>query len=245
MTERARIFGVWLDTLDMEQTLERCRGLIAEERPVQHVVLNASKVVMMEDVPGLREIVNACDLVSADGMSVVWAGRFLGVPVPERVAGIDLMERLLGECEKQGWSTYFLGAKSEVLETFVGIVRERYPRLEIAGCRDGYFDDDAAVAESIQRAAPQVLFVAITSPRKEQFLAEQLRAMGPVFAMGVGGSFDVWAGVTKRAPSWMQRVGLEWFYRFIQEPGRMWKRYLIGNTRFAVLTLKERLGRHR
>jgi len=240
MSGRVRVFGVWLDALDMGETLQRCKELIEERRPVQHVVLNASKVVLMEDVAGLREIVEGCDLVNADGMSVVWAAKFLGVPVPERVAGIDLMERLLELAESQEWPVYFLGAKDEVLAEFLSIVRSRYPSLPIAGSRNGYFDDDAEVASAVSAAAPRIVFVAITSPRKEQFLAEQLHAMGPVFAMGVGGSFDVWAGVTKRAPLWMQRTGLEWFYRFLQEPGRMWKRYLVGNSRFAWITLRQR-----
>ena len=242
---RARIFGVWLDLLGMEQTLVRCKELIEECRPVQHVVLNASKVVLMEDVAGLREIIERCDLVSADGMSVVWAGRLLGAPVPERVAGIDLMERLLGLCESERWPVYFLGAKQDVLEAFTQVALAKFPHLVIAGTRDGYFDDDAAVATEIGAARPRVLFVGMSSPRKEQFLSEHLRGMGPVFAMGVGGSFDVWAGQIRRAPVWMQRAGLEWFHRLSQEPRRMWRRYLVGNARFAGITVRERFGKKR
>lgn len=238
---RVTVFGVPLDLLTMDQTVERCRELIEEGRAVQHVVLNASKTVMMEDVDGLREIIAECDLVNADGMSVVWAGRFLGYPVPERVTGIDLMERLLELSATAGYPVYFLGARQEVLERFTDIVRRRYPSIVIAGTRNGYFDDDEAIAAGVARSGARLIFVAITSPRKEQFLASQLRNMGPVFAMGVGGSFDVWAGEARRAPRWMQRIGLEWFYRFAQEPSRMWRRYLVGNARFVAAVAREKL----
>lgn len=238
---RGELFGVPLDLLSMDETVDRCVQLIQEGRPTQHVVVNAGKVVMMEDVPGLRDIVASCDLVSADGQSIVWAGRFLGLDVPERVAGIDLMDRLLDEAEIRAWPVYFLGARSEVLDSCVAKLAELHPRLIIAGHRDGYFTDDEEVAGSIRESGARVLFVGISSPRKEQFLAEQLHKMGPVFAMGVGGSFDVLAGLTRRAPLWMQRSGLEWFYRFLQEPERMWKRYLVGNIKFCGIVLKERV----
>ena len=240
----AELFGVRLDLLTMQQTVERCRDLIEAKRPVQHVVINAGKAVMMQNVPGLREIVQNCDLVNADGQSVVWAGRLLGIAVPERVTGIDLMGKLLALAENEGYPVFFLGATQEVLDIFVTEVRRRLPRLQIAGARNGYFGSDAGadaeVAAEVAASGARLLMVAMSSPRKEFFLAEQLPKMGPVFAMGVGGSFDVWAGKTRRAPAWMQRAGLEWFYRFLQEPRRMWKRYLVGNTRFMLLVLKER-----
>lgn len=242
---RADVFGVPLDLLTMDETVARCVELIEEFRPVQHVVINAGKVVMMQDVPGLRDVIAGCDVVNADGQSIVWAGRVLGVPVPERVAGIDLMRRLLAEAESRAWPVYFLGARQEVLEACVSRIRALHPCLEIAGMRNGYFDADDAVAAEIAASGARVLFVGISSPRKEWFLAEQLKSMGPVFAMGVGGSFDVIAGLTARAPRWMQRVGLEWLYRLLQEPRRMWKRYLVGNTRFLLLTYSEWRRRRR
>lgn len=237
---RAEIFGVPLDALTMDETVARCRELVESGRPVQHVVINAGKVVMMEDVPGLREVIAACDLVNADGQSIVWAGRFCGIHVPERVAGIDLMWRLLAEAEARNWPVYLLGAREEIVQACAARVLEVHPDLTFAGVRNGYFDDDAEVARGVRESGARLLFVGITSPKKEFFLAEHLPGMGPVFAMGVGGSFDVIAGLTKRAPVWMQRTGLEWFYRFAQEPRRMWRRYLVGNTRFIALTLKER-----
>ena len=223
----------------MDETVSRCLELIAEKRPVQHVVLNASKVVLLADDDRLRDIVASCDLVGIDGQSVVWAGRLLGVAVPERVAGFDLMLRLLEESRDRSLPVYFLGAKPDVLERFLSVVRERYPGLDIRGYRDGYFDDDGAVADEIAASGARLLFVGITSPRKEYFVSSRLHQLGPVFVMGVGGSFDIVAGITKRAPTWMQRAGLEWFYRLLSEPRRMWRRYLIGNARFIALTFRE------
>jgi N-acetylglucosaminyldiphosphoundecaprenol N-acetyl-beta-D-mannosaminyltransferase len=241
-TARSQIFGVSIDTRTMDQTVERCRRLIEARHPTHHVSLNAGKVVLMQDQPGLRAIVSSSDLVSADGMSIVWGARFLGHPVPERVAGIDLMARLLELAESEQWPVYFHGARPAALSRFLEVVRQRHPTLRIAGSSDGYSFEGRRVAESIARSGARLLFVGISSPLKERFLAEYLPNMGEIFAMGVGGSFDVWAGVTRRAPEWMQRVGLEWFYRFLQEPRRMWRRYVFGNARFAWLLLQERFG---
>jgi len=194
------------------------------------------------DAAELRSIVQGCELVSADGQSVVWASRLLGHPVPARVAGIDLMQELLGRSERKGLSVYFLGAKDEVLQRAVAGIRERYPELVIAGARDGYFDDSEgqAVADEVRAAKPDILFVAISSPKKEYWLGTHGREIGVPFIMGVGGSIDVMAGITRRAPRPLQRLGLEWAFRLAQEPGRLWRRYLTTNTRFVGLVLAER-----
>ena len=242
---RAQFLGVPLDPLTMDETVARCAELIREGRPVQHVVLNAGKCVLMEDEPDVRDIVRRCDLVNADGQGVVWAARFLGLRVPERVAGIDLMGRLLALCESEGWAVYFLGAKDDVLASFEAVVKQKHPRLVVAGCRNGYFgaDEEVGIAGAIRESGSRLLLVATSSPMKERFLARNMKRMGPLLAMGVGGSFDVWAGKASRAPLWMQRVGLEWFHRFAQEPRRMWRRYLLGNLRFAWIVLHEKFSK--
>jgi N-acetylglucosaminyldiphosphoundecaprenol N-acetyl-beta-D-mannosaminyltransferase len=155
------------------------------------------------------------------------------------------MGRMIERCEREGWPVYLLGATDEVLTAFEAEARKRHPRLVVAGRRNGYFtaDEEVGIADAIRASGARLLLVGISSPKKERFLAKHLERMGPVLAMGVGGSFDVWAGKTARAPMWMQRVGLEWFYRFAQEPRRMWRRYLIGNLRFGLLLVRARLGR--
>lgn len=238
MAGKVGLFGVSVDLLTIDETVERCQELIESRRPVQHAFINAAVTVMMEDVPGYREILAGCDIVNADGQSIVWAARLLGVALPGRVAGPDLMDRLLGLSERRGYPVYFLGARAEVLKEFEIAMLKLHPRLQVAGRHHGYFDDDAAVADDIGRSGARLVFVAISSPRKERFLSQNLDRMGPLFAMGVGGSFDLWAGKTRRAPQWMQDAGLEWLFRLIQEPRRMWKRYLIGNARFLGLTFR-------
>ena len=237
--DRVRLFGIPLDLLTMEETLERCVRIVEAGSPAQHVVINAGKVVLASADERLRDIISACPVVNADGQSIVWVGRMAGFPVPERVAGIDLMDNLLLEAQNRGWPVYFLGARAEVLGRFLTVVRERFPGMSVAGWRDGYFEDDEAAAEAIRASRARLVFVGMPSPRKEYFAADMLPRMGGALVVGVGGSFDVWAGLTKRAPKWMQRLGLEWAYRLGQEPARMWRRYLVGNTRFVWLSLKE------
>jgi N-acetylglucosaminyldiphosphoundecaprenol N-acetyl-beta-D-mannosaminyltransferase len=211
------------------------------------MAINAAKIVAMRDDPALREVIERCELITADGQAVVWAAGLLGTPLPERVAGIDLMEALFARAEERGWRPYVLGARQEVLERAIEELRARHPRLALAGYRDGYFkpEEDAAVAEDIRRSGADLLFVAISSPRKELFLGDHGRTTGVAFAMGVGGAIDVLAGHTKRAPRWMQVTGLEWLFRLLQEPRRMFRRYVRSNVRFLGLVADELVRRRR
>jgi exopolysaccharide biosynthesis WecB/TagA/CpsF family protein len=242
--KRVTLFGVSVDALTFEESVERIAELIERRRPAQHVVLNASKVVAMEQDPRLREVVSSCVMDNADGASIVLASRILGRPVPERVAGADLFEAVLAVCAERGWPVYLLGGTAEVVSATARIAEERFRDLRVAGAEDGYFDrTDPAVARRIAESGARVLFLGMPSPAKEFWLAENLEHCGPVFGMGVGGTFDIWAGKTRRAPLWMQRIGLEWFYRLIQEPRRMSGRYLVGNARFAMILAREALSR--
>ena len=235
------VFGVPLHPDTMGQTVTRIERLIDAGGAHQHVVLNAAKVVQMADDASLRDIVANCAVINADGQSIVWAARLLGAEVPERVTGVDLMQHLLDKAAERGWPVYFLGATEQVVADVVRIEQERHPGLAVAGWRNGFWtpEQEADVVAGVAASHATVLFVAMPTPRKERFLAEHLDALGVTFAMGVGGSFDIVAGVTRRAPLWMQRAGLEWAYRLLQEPRRMFKRYLVGNTRFILLTGRE------
>ncbi len=167
----------------------------------------------------------------------MWASRLLGDPLPERVAGIDLMQELFALAERRGFRVFILGAKADVLEQARAKIMARHPRLQLVGTRDGYFTDEegAAVAEEVRDARPDILFVAISSPRKEYWLGRYGRAIDVPFVMGVGGAIDVVAGITQRAPRPLQRLGLEWAYRLAQEPRRLWRRYAVTNIQFALL----------
>jgi len=192
----------------------------------------------------LFESVLACDIINADGQSIVWAARFLGKKLPCRVAGVDLMQELVKLSAKRGYKCFFLGAKEEVVKKVVERYTNEYGPGIIAGYRNGYFrhEEEPEVARQIADSGAQLLFVAITSPKKEKFLYNYENILRKVnFTMGVGGTFDIIAGLTKRAPKWVQNMGMEWFVRLAQEPGRMWKRYLVGNATFVYLVVRERI----
>ena len=233
--------GCAVDNLDMEETLGVVEGFIRSGRPHQHVVINVDKIVKASRDPALRQIINGCDLINADGMPVVWASRLLGKPLKERVTGVDLFEALMARAAEKGWRVFLLGAREEVVSGVAHLYPARYPGLTLAGYRNGYWkpeDEDRVVAE-IAATRPDILFVAISSPKKEAFLARYQAAMKVPFAMGVGGTFDVAVGLVKRAPVWMQNAGLEWFYRFLQEPRRMFRRYFIDDMAFVALFARE------
>jgi N-acetylglucosaminyldiphosphoundecaprenol N-acetyl-beta-D-mannosaminyltransferase len=244
--DRARILGCGVDRVDMAQGLARAEALLREDGPSQHMAVNAAKLVLMRRDPALQQLANRCDLVTADGQSVVWASRLLGDPLPERVTGIDLMQELLALAARRGYRVYLLGARPDVLERAAERLLAEHPGLPLVGRRDGYFtrDEEEAVAADIRAARPDMLFVGMPSPRKEHFLERWLPELEVPFAMGVGGSIDVVAGVTRRAPRVLQRLGLEWAYRLAQEPGRMLGRYMTTNTVFMGLMARE-IWRHR
>lgn len=247
MTARPRIemMGCQMDNLTMEETLQTIEGFVLSGVPHQHVVVNVDKVVKASRDPELRRIINECALISVDGMPVVWASRLLGKPIKERVAGVDLFEALMRRSAEKGWRVYLLGAREEVVCNVKVIYEAKYPGLVVAGYRNGYWkpEDEIDVVAQITEARADLLFVAISSPKKEHFLGRYQAEMKVPFAMGVGGTFDVAVGKVKRAPIWMQNNGLEWFYRFLQEPRRMFKRYFVDDLVFSWLLIKEAMRR--
>ncbi|WP_255989301.1 WecB/TagA/CpsF family glycosyltransferase [Chitinolyticbacter albus] len=243
--QRLTVLGCEVDNLSMAETLDRIGELIASGLPNQHVVINADKVVKAHADPELKQIINNCALINADGMPVVWASKLLGTPLKERVAGVDLFENLMRASAERGWRVYFLGAKEDVVKGVVDKFTTAYPALQVAGYRNGYWkaDEEQGVVDAITASKTDLLFVAISSPKKEQFLGRYQVQMKVPFAMGVGGTFDVMVGKTTRAPVWMQKTGFEWFYRFLQEPRRMFRRYFVEDMYFFVLLARAMLAR--
>ncbi len=234
------LFGTPIHKLTMAETMRIINDTIINKEQIHHVVVNAAKLVNMQKNPELRQSVVESNIINADGQAVVWASKILGKPLPERVAGIDLMANLVQLAHEKKYKIFFFGAKEAVVKAVVDKYTQQYSGDLIAGYRNGYFkpEEEAAIAEQIAASGADILFVAITSPKKEIFLNKYKHVIDTSFIMGVGGSFDVVSGITKRAPLWMQRNGLEWLYRVIQEPKRMWKRYLVTNTLFILYTLK-------
>ncbi len=241
---RRQILGMDIDAVSMAQALRRCTDAVDRSVPIRIGVLNAAKLVSVQKDSRLRASIAGCELVIADGLAVVWASRLLRRPLPARVAGIDLFERLLAAASDRGDSVYLLGGTEQVIGQVVNELRRSYPGIRIAGSRNGYFEgpEESGIANSIRNANPDMLFVGISSPKKEFFLERWGAMTGARVCHGVGGSFDVLAGKVSRAPVSWQRLGLEWLFRVFQEPRRMWKRYLTTNSAFLWLLARALIG---
>lgn len=240
------ILGTQIENLSQNEVIEKVENAIEAHEQIHLEGVNAGKLADMQEDAELMKSVLCSNLITADGQSVVWASKFLGNPLKERVAGIDLMGKLVEKAHEKGYKIFLFGAKEAIVKKVADQYTETYGPDIIAGYRDGYFaaSEEKEISKQIATSGAQMLFVGITSPIKENFLYRHREILKNVnLIMGVGGSFDVVGGKTKRAPKWMQKAGLEWFYRFLQEPRRMWKRYLVGNTKFIFLVLKERFSR--
>lgn len=236
--------GIPIMSTSMEEALDLVDESIQNRKNLHIGVVNAAKIVRMQTDAALRDSVFASDVIFADGMAVVWASRILGEPLVGRIAGIDLMFGILARGDKNHYRIYCLGATDEVVRKVEQEVLRLYPGVSLVGIRNGYFSDDEEqeVAQSIRDARPDVLFVGITSPKKENFLRRWQSFMDVPICHGVGGSFDVMAGKVRRAPEIWQKWGIEWLYRVLQEPRRLWRRYLVTNLKFICLVLKYRIG---
>ncbi len=238
-----QLLGVPIDALTMDEAFSIVGDTIDRKGRLLIGVVNAAKLVNMRRDHTLRGAVLSADIIMADGMAVVWASRLLHRPLPERVAGIDLMHGMLRRGSERHYRVYCLGATDEVLQMAVSRVRELYPGVVIAGQRNGYFrpDEEPEIIAAIREAEADILFVGMSPPKKEVFLARWSATLNVPVCHGVGGAFDVLAGKARRAPERWQRLGLEWLYRVKQEPHRLWWRYLVTNTIFCGMVLAEML----
>jgi N-acetylglucosaminyldiphosphoundecaprenol N-acetyl-beta-D-mannosaminyltransferase len=233
--EKAELLGLSFDAVTIANAVARCLEFCRAPRtPHMIITANASHLCMMRNNPELAQACHAAHLTVADGMSVVWALRASGQPVPERVAGVDLMACLLAAAGEQRLRVYFLGARREIVTALAEMSRVKHPGIEIAGFHDGYFglEDHPGIVEEIRASRADMLFVGMPSPFKETWCERHLERLEVPIIMGVGGSFDVLAGFTRRAPRWLQSLGLEWFWRVLMEPRKLWRRYLTTNIEF-------------
>lgn len=235
------IFGMPLCAMRMGEVVNLVDQTISARSRLLIGVVNAAKVVNMRHDPKLDAAVRAANVIFADGISVVWASRVLRKSLPERVAGIDLMHEMLKLASKKKYRVYCFGAREEVVQKVVAKIEEDYPGAVIAGYCNGYYkeEEEPKIAKQIAETKPDMLFVAMSPPKKEIFLAKHAEVLGVHVMHGVGGAFDVMAGRTKRAPVLWQKLGLEWLFRIVQEPRRMWRRYLITNTLFLGMLIRE------
>jgi N-acetylglucosaminyldiphosphoundecaprenol N-acetyl-beta-D-mannosaminyltransferase len=244
--KRVQLMGLSFDPESMDSAVARCLQWCAGGRASHTVITaNAGVLCMMRRDPELRQACQSGDLILADGMSVVWALRLARTPVAERVTGVDLMSRLLQVGASRNLRVFFLGAREEVVRALADSCVSKYPGLVVAGYRNGYFSaaDHPAVVEQIRESRPDMVFVGMPSPLKEVFLERHRARLEAPILIGVGGSFDVLAGYVERAPPWLRSVGMEWSWRLMMEPRKMWKRYLTTNTEFLWTAGREALAR--
>ncbi len=224
MVERVHVAGVPVDNLDMDEALGVIESFVASRTPHMGVAINPEKIIKAKQDRTLEKVLRTSDLNFCDGIGIMWASRlFYHERMKSRVTGVDLFLRLLDLANDRGWRLFLLGSRSDVLSTVVAIVGERYPGLIVAGSHDGYFSetDEPGLVSEIAGSRADIMFVGMGSPKQEKFLAANLSAMGVPFAMGVGGSYNVLSGEFKRAPARVQRLGLEWLYRFVLDPKRL------------------------
>lgn len=241
------VMGVPIDDLDMPAALTRIEEFICEGRATgrthQIATVNADFVIKAQDDPELRMILQEADMATADGMPLVWGARLLGVDLPGRVTGADLVPSLAALAAEKGYSLYLLGGGPGVADRAADVLRERHPDIRIVGAVSppyaSVLELNPALVEDIRNARPDILLVAFGNPKQEKWIAMHAPEVKVPVMIGVGGTLDFIAGVTRRAPTWMQNAGLEWAYRLAQEPRRLWRRYMVDLTGFGYFFARQ------
>ncbi|MFQ5590090.1 MAG: WecB/TagA/CpsF family glycosyltransferase [Phycisphaerae bacterium] len=245
--EPVDLLGMPVHPVGFEQAVRLLLDLARGDRPAYVVTANVDHLVRFSRCAQVRDLYTQADLVLADGMPLVWASRLLNVPLPERVSGSDLFPRLCAEAAEHCLSVFLLGGAPGTAKQAVNAMTRRHPKLRVVGtyCPDYGFEHDAVesarVIDVIREAEPDILFVGLGSPKQERWILANRDACGARLNIGVGISFSFVCGAVTRAPRWMRSSGLEWLHRLVQEPGRLWKRYLVQDLSFFPLVARELL----
>lgn len=240
---KVRIYGVPISKMSMDQTVAYLTNVIEQRQPHQVITANPIMVMAAQDDPAYLSMMQRAELIVPDGTGVVWAAKYVGEPVVERVPGYDLIHELMKVGESRSWKVYLLGASNEVIQAAAEKLRTAYPSVKLVGIRDGYFKDeqDAEVIQDIVDAAPDILLVGRSAANQEPWIGKYKKQIGVPVMMGVGGSFDVLSGKLKRAPVLFQKLRLEWFYRLMQEPWRYKRMLLLPQFALKVMRDKEKV----
>lgn len=238
--QKANILGCMIDIIDMEQALKTIDRIIAGGKPSQIITLNAEIVYNAQNDRALRNIINSAQMVTPDGIGIVWGARILGYQIKSRVTGIDLVHRLCEMAAARGWKIYLFGAAPGVAEMAAQKLTEQYQGLKICGCRDGYFAESEVenIIKDIKAQAPEILLVALGAPKQEIFIKKHKNKLGVPVCLGIGGSLDVLSGIKLRAPKVFIKLNLEWFYRLLTEPSRF--RRQLALPKFAWMVIKRK-----
>lgn len=227
--ERVRILELSIDRVDMAEVFQRVENHIRDGRPGHIVTVNIRFLSMAMRDHQFADIINGADLAVTDGMPLIWLSRLLKAPVPQRITGCDLIYSFSRLAAEKGYSIFILGGQPGVAEEAARRLCQMNPGLKVAGTHHGYFSEaeEPAVVELIRQSRPQFLFVGLGSPKQDFWINRWKRELSVPVSIGIGGTLDVVTGRLKRAPVWMQRASLEWFYRLKQEPRRLWRRYIL------------------
>jgi len=239
------VLGLPVTKLTPPQALAEIERIYEHEAPAVMAYANAHTLNLAVSDPAYRQVLSRAAIVLNDGAGIALAARINGERFPANLNGSDFNPEILGLAARKSWPVFFLGAGPGVAERAAAAMRERYPALQVAGCRDGYWapTETPQVIETIRASGATVVMTAMGNPLQEMWLAEYLTATGARLGVGVGAFFDFAAGEVARAPAWMNRWGVEWIFRLAQEPQRLWRRYVVGNPVFLGRVLKARLTR--
>ncbi|HID61368.1 MAG TPA: glycosyltransferase [Anaerolineae bacterium] len=240
--ESIAILGVRVSNVDVPKSLAIIEGLIESGASHQMVTVNTEFVMAAQKDAEFKAIINAAALALPDGIGLLWAARFLGHPLKERVTGVDTVQRVAELAAHRGYRLFLLGAAEGVADLCAQRLSSQYPNLRVVGTYSGSPapEEEDEIVALIRKARPDVLFVAYGAPQQDKWIARNLERLGVPLAIGVGGAFDFIAGVAVRAPRWMQRLGLEWLHRLCREPWR-WRR-MLALPRFVGLVILRKLG---
>jgi N-acetylglucosaminyldiphosphoundecaprenol N-acetyl-beta-D-mannosaminyltransferase len=249
LLEKIHIADVPIHNLNMQETLEMIEEFIAKREPVYLGSINADMIVRCHHDKDFARYYQRCHLCLTDGVPILWASKFLGTPLKEKVAGSDLVPQICALASVRDYRIFFLGGRPGAAEGAKTNLLKKYPSLEIVGvyAPPFGFERDAQELERIEamikEARPDILLVGLGAPKQERWISQYYQHLNVPVMMGVGATFEFIAGVVKRAPQWMQKSGLEWFWRLMMEPKRLWKRYLIEDMQFFGLVLKQKVAR--
>lgn len=246
--DRFDVIGCRITAATLDTALERLEDAVVAGRGGYVCFVNGHLAVTGHEEPAVRTALNASLMSLPDGRPVYVAGRLLGVSPLEAVPGPDVMAAMLARKTARPLRHFFLGGREEVLERLVAVVRERYPSAVVAGAYSPPFRpideaEWAAVLERVRATAPDLVWVGLGAPKQELFMHARAAGLAPAVLLGVGAAFDFTAGTLARAPAWMRRSGLEWLFRLVAEPRRLWRRYAYTNTMFLAYLARQRLGR--
>ncbi len=235
---RVFILGVGIDNLTLKEAADKIDRIIEKGKPSLVVTANPEIIMRARDDEAFRECLADAQMVTPDGIGIIIAASLLGTPLKQRVTGIDLIAKLFEAAADKKYRFYFVGAKPGIAERAASNIINKYPGVEVVGIHHGYFQEDSQVIEDIERKKPHIVLAALGMGKQERWIKDRVQKTGVPVSIGVGGSFDVFAGEAKRAPFWMRKAGLEWMYRLMLQPSRFGRMLQLPKFLFAVLVSK-------